>query len=145
MRQPTGDGQLATGDRRPVNAGDAGKAPLGKGADIAERLMALGAAVIELTATFPRDRAGRHIADQLIRSATAAGANYDEARMAESKADFVHKLSIAAKEIREAWYWTSLVNRTSWRAAPSMGSLVAEAQELAAILGASLRTVRSRR
>jgi four helix bundle protein len=144
MSEPIHNRKPETGNRRPVNDGADGRA-FAKGADIAERLMVFGAAVIDITAKFPRDRAGRHIADQVIRSATSAGANYDEARMAESRADFVHKLAIAAKEIREACFWTTLISRTSWSAAGSVTPLAAEALELTAILGASLRTVRARR
>ena len=113
------------------------------GGDIAERLLRFGVAVLRLAAGFPKDRAGRHVAHQYVRSATGAGANYEKARAAESRADFVHKLAISAKEMREACYWTLLVKRSEW-IQEDLGSVVQEAQELAAILGASARTARAR-
>jgi four helix bundle protein len=83
------------------------------------------------------------VADQYVRAATGAGANYDEARAAESKADFIHKLGVAAKEMREASYWTDLVARSGWLQL-DLRAHAREARELAAILGASLRTARAR-
>ena len=51
---------------------------------------------------------------QLLRSGTAIGANYMEAEHAESKADFIHKMSIAQKESNEAMYWIDLLNRAGY-------------------------------
>jgi len=112
------------------------------GSDIAARLMDLGVAAIGLAARLPRDPVGRHVAQQLIRAATAAGANYEEARAAESREDFVHKVGVAAKEAREACYWLELIRRSGW--IPEELGPKREAAELAAILGASARTARLR-
>ena len=60
------------------------------------------AAVLVLVSGLERHFAPKHIAQQLVRSATGGGSNYDEARGSESRADFVHKVSIAVKELREA-------------------------------------------
>jgi four helix bundle protein len=114
-----------------------------RGADIAQRLLRFAAAVVRLTSELPKDVAGRHVASQILRSATSSGANYEEARGAESRGDFVHKLGIAAKEVRETLFWLALIQRTGW----SNGDLTAamrEAEELGAILGASIRTAKSR-
>ena len=73
-----------------------------KGDDIAVRLVNFGAMVVRLVAALPQDRAGKHIADQLLRSATSGGSNYEEGRSAQSRRDFVHKVSLAAKEMRES-------------------------------------------
>ena len=89
----------------------------------------------------PRDAAGRHLAIQLFRCATSPGANYEEARAAESAADFIHKTSIAAKEMRETRFWLALLDRSGWLKR-DLSLLVDEAQQLAAILGASVRTAR---
>lgn len=77
---------------------------------------------------------------QLARAATSAGANYEEARAAESRQDFIHKIGLAAKEMREACYWVGLVAEVAW--ITGIHSLRIEASELAAILGASARTAR---
>lgn len=113
-----------------------------KGANISARLVAFGAAAIQLVGELPRDPAGRHVALQWVRSATGAGANYEEGRAAESRADFVHKLGIAAKEMREACYWIGLIEQSGW-IHRDLASLVGEANQLAAILGASARTARN--
>jgi four helix bundle protein len=112
------------------------------GRDIADRLMALAVTALRVAAELPRNPAGRHVADELVRSATSAGANYEEARGGQSRNDFIHKVSIAAKEIREARYWFALVALSGWNAA-DLGNAVQEAAELSAILSASARTARS--
>ena len=105
-----------------------------KGDDIAARLVRLAAGVVTLASDVPRDPAGRHIATQLLRSATGSGANYEEARGAESLRDFVHKLRIADKEMREARYWLDLV-AASWSGQSSIAhELSREANELVGIL-----------
>jgi four helix bundle protein len=112
------------------------------GNDIAQRLLALAVSSLGLAGSLPRDPVGRHVALQLVRAATGSGANYEEARAAESRADFVHKLGVAAKEARETAYWLGLVHRARWTPA-SLDLAIREANELAAILGASMRTART--
>jgi four helix bundle protein len=130
----TGDRLQATGNRQ---------WGLRRGSDIAERLLGLAAAAVRLAPRLPRDPAGRHVAAQLIRSATGGGANYEEARAAESRDDFAHKASVATKEVRETVFWLALIERCGWAPDQTAG-LLAEANELAAILGASVRTARAR-
>jgi four helix bundle protein len=86
-------------------------APRRKGDDIAERLVDLGAAVIKLVPALGRKPGGKTIAKQLERCGPAGGSNYEEARGAESPADFVHKTRIALKEVRETRYWLRLAVR----------------------------------
>ena len=112
------------------------------GSDIAERLLKFAVAALRLAMRLPRHPAGRHVASQLIRSATGGGANYEEARAAESRDDFVHKVGVAAKEVRETVFWLALIERSGWTAA-DLGAAIREAGELAAILGASARTARA--
>jgi four helix bundle protein len=87
----------------------------------------------------PKDRAGRHVGSQLVRCATSGGASYEEARAAESRDDFIHKTRVAAKEMRETVFWLALIERSGWTRS-DLAALLAEASELAAILGASART-----
>jgi len=113
------------------------------GEDIAERLLDLGVGALAVARTLPRDAIWRHIATQLVRCVSSSGANYEEARRAESRADFVHKVSIAAKELGEAVYWLRLCARA--RAEPQIfHPMIDESNELAAILVASARTARKR-
>ena len=72
-----------------------------KGENIAARLLVFGACVVRLCRRLPDDASAKPIARQLVRSATGGGANYEEARGAESCADFIHKVGIANKELRE--------------------------------------------
>ncbi len=113
------------------------------GTNIAERLLKLALTCMEVHRTVRRDTVGRHIALQLVRSATSAGANYEEARAAESRADFAHKASLAAKETRESAYWLQLLSR-SGLAGRALSTEIDEARQLTAILGASVRTARQR-
>ncbi len=115
-----------------------------RGDDIAQRLITFGASVVRLVSALPHDRAGKHIADQLLRSATSGGANYEEARSAQSRRDFVHKVSLAAKEMRESTYWLGLVERAALVPGFDVGPLLREAGELVAILMSSVRTAGAR-
>jgi four helix bundle protein len=89
------------------------------------------------------DAAAKHVAKQLWRSITSVGANYEEARCAESTADFVHKLRVATKELREAHYWLRIVDRSDWVRPDSIDRLLDELDQLVAILLASARTAKA--
>ncbi|MBK8013494.1 MAG: four helix bundle protein [Deltaproteobacteria bacterium] len=113
-----------------------------KGDNIATRLVDFGASVVRLVVALPQDRPGKHIADQLLRSATSGGSNYEEARSAQSRRDFVHKVSLAAKEMRESVYWLGLV-RANLAPQYEIPPLLREAGELVAILMSSAKTAGS--
>lgn len=81
-----------------------------KGDDLAERMLDYAVRVMRLIEALPRSHTGKHVASQLLRAATSAGANYEEARGAESKADFIHKTAISWKEVRESHYWLRLTS-----------------------------------
>ena len=117
-----------------------------KGDNIANRLLEFAAAVIATADDIAKaeTRTGRHGESQLIRSATAGGAHYAEARRAESAADFAHKLLVAAKETGESAYWLRLAQRAGLiNHSRDIGPLIREANELTAILAASARTART--
>jgi four helix bundle protein len=78
----------------------------------------------------------------LLRSGTAAAPNYGEARAAESRADFVHKLKIALKELNETAVWLRIVQGSFAIKPEFLGRLVAENTELCRILVASIQTAR---
>ena len=65
-----------------------------RGDDIAERLLEFAVRVIKMADSLPKSPSGKHISGQVIRFATSAGANHEEARGAESNKDFIHKLGI---------------------------------------------------
>jgi four helix bundle protein len=114
-----------------------------RGQDIAGRLLKLGVAVVHLARRVKKDSATRHLASQMVRAATSAGANYHESRSAESCSDFVHEIGIALKELREAHYWLRLAHRAGI-AGSDIEPLLQEADELVSILFASRRTAARR-
>lgn len=113
-----------------------------KGDDISERLLSFAAEVLLLARKLPDDSASKHVSRQLVRSATGGGANYEEARGAESRADFVHKVSIAAKEMRESLYWLRLSERAKLVDDQQLAALIDEANQLVSILTASAKTAK---
>ena len=113
-----------------------------KGDDLAERLMELAVRVLAVVDALPRTVASRHIANQLARSGTSAGANYEEARGAESRADFAHKLGIAWKEARETLYWLKIIQRRELIKPKLLDPLIKEATELSSILAKSVSTTK---
>ena len=106
-----------------------------------ERLIEFGAAVCRSLRQVPRDVAGLHFSGQLIRSSTSPAANYSEARGAESKRDFIHKMQLGLKELRETHMWLRLLDKL-YRDILDVGPLRSECSELLAIFVASITTAK---
>ena len=115
-----------------------------KGDELADRLLDFAVRIIALSAGLVKNAAGRHIAGQIVEAGTAIGAHYEEARGAESKADFVHKLGLALKECRETRYWLRVIHRGRLFSGDFPADLLVEADALCAILGQSILTTKSR-
>ncbi len=114
--------------------------------DLEERLLEYAARIIRLTEKLPGTRAGNHVAGQLLRSGTSALPNHAEAQAAESPADFVHKLKICLKELRETFRWLLLVKSVPLiLPASKVDALLAETDELIRIFVASIRTSEQKR
>ena len=96
--------------------------------------------IIRLVEALPVSRAGRHVADQLLRCGTSPLANHGELQGAESRKDFIHKLGICLKEIREARRWLRLVHRVPLLPPRKVDPLIAETEALIKIFAASIRT-----
>jgi four helix bundle protein len=111
---------------------------------IGERLLDYSARVIKLVDALPTTLVGRRIADQLLRSATSVGANYEEAQGAESKEDFTHKLQIALKELRESGYWLRLLVRSGKIPIKKMDALIDESNQLRAMLSKAAATAKGK-
>src|SRR5947208_8226578 len=109
-----------------------------------DRLIEFAARIIGFSTELPRTPAGRHIALEILRSGTAAAPNYAEARGAESRADFVHKLGIVQKELNETSVWLRIVLRISREKADLIVAILQENIELARIVTASIRTAKTR-
>ena len=85
------------------------------------------------------------MAGQLFRSGTSAGANYEEACGAESRADFIHKLQIALKELRESHYWLRLLLKSDAIQNFNIDSLIEETKQLINIIAKSLITAKKKK
>jgi four helix bundle protein len=109
-----------------------------------ERLLEYGARIIKLVESLPKTLVGRRIGDQLLRSGTSAGANYEEAQGAESREDFTHKLQIALKELRESTYWLQLLVRAGKVSPEKMASLLDESNQLRAMLSKAVATAKGK-
>ena len=114
--------------------------------DLEERLLEFAVAIIQLTGALPNTRAGNHVAGQLLRSGTSPYPNHGEAQAAESPKDFVHKLRVALKELRESHRWLKLVQRVPLIEPPDrVAELISECDELIRIFVASIRTAGKQR
>ena len=114
--------------------------------DLEDRLLEYAARIVHLIDALPRSRAANHVADQLLRSGTAPLSHHGEAQAAESRDDFIHKLSLALKELKESRRWLRLIEKTRMaKDVRTVETLLAETEELVRIFGASIRTSRSRK
>jgi len=109
-----------------------------------ERLIDFAVRILRLANRLSASFAGRHIAGQIVRSGTSPAPNYAEARSAESKADFIHKLRIVVKELNETSVWLRIIARGGLVQPALVAGLTEECDELRRIIGASLRTARLR-
>ena len=111
------------------------------------RLIDFGVAICRALRDLPEDYVGIHLCRQLVRSATSPAANYAEARDAESRRDFIHKMQLCLKELRETSVWLRFAHGLF---GPRIGTdqVVRECSELIAIFVKSIttakRSIRSR-
>ena len=109
--------------------------------DLEDRLLDFAVNVVELTESLPSTRAGNHIAGQLLRCGTSPLSNHGEVEAAESRKDFLHKLRICLKELRETKRWLRLVGRLKRLGqAENLAFCLNEVDELIRIFAASVRT-----
>ena len=111
---------------------------------LSERLLNFSASVIKLARILRKGPVDNHLARQIVRSATSAGANYEEACSGESRADFIHKLQIALKELNETLYWLRLIDKAQINSSPEIRALAQENKELCAIVARSVLTAKNR-
>ena len=110
--------------------------------DLEDRLIDYAVRIIHLSEQLPESKAGKHIAGQLLRSGTSPAANYAEAQSAESVKDFIHKIKISLKELRESKVWITILERTQLIRPSLLKSLIKETDELIAILFKSIETAK---
>ncbi|MBI4471603.1 MAG: four helix bundle protein [Acidobacteria bacterium] len=108
-----------------------------------ERLIDFAVCIIDLAGRLPRTFQARHIANQILRSGTAGTPNYPEARGAESRQDFIHKMRIVGKELNETAVWLRIILKSSLLPPEFLAGILAENTELARIVSASIKTART--
>lgn len=111
--------------------------------EIGERAFAFAVRVVKLCQTLDaRPGTPRTLSNQLLRSATSVGANLQEAKGGQSRADFLSKVSIALKEARETHYWLRLLVAADITPSNQLSPLLDEANQLVAILTTIVKKVR---
>ena len=109
--------------------------------DLEDRLLEYAVRIIRVAESMKRSAAGLHIADQLLRSGTSPYGNHGEAEGAESRDDFIHKLRVCFKELRESRRWLKLIQRAELIEKPELlAGLINEADELVRIFAQSIQT-----
>ncbi len=113
--------------------------------DMENRLIDFASRVIDLAESLPNSPAAKHLGGQIIRSGTAPALNYGEARAAESTGDFLHKMKICLKELRETMICLLIIDRRLWFPQGKLTPLLNENNELVAIFVASTKTAQKKR
>src|SRR5687767_49718 len=113
-----------------------------KANELERRLILFATNIVKLSGQLRHNSEAAHIARQVLRSGTAAAPNYAEARSAESRSDFIHKLKIALKELNETSTWLRIIQARFEVNSDFLSRLIAENQELCKIVVASIQTAR---
>ena len=122
---------MRTGDNLPAPTGVPPR-------DIAERTVAYSLRLIALYRALEKDGVGRILGRQLLRSGTSVGANVHEAQGGQSRPDFIAKMSIAYKEVRESAYWLRLIAEAQLVPPEALHELADETDQLTRILSSIL-------
>jgi four helix bundle protein len=118
---------------------------VGKPYDLEERLIEFAVRILRLAEALPSTPTGNHIRGQIIRSGTSPAPNYAEARSAESRNDFVHKIQIVLKELRETKVWLRIIMRAELiKPASMVAPVTGENDELISIFVRSALTASSK-
>ena len=108
--------------------------------DLEDRLLECTVRLSKLVDALPNSRTGNHVAGQLLRCGTWPFANHGEVQAAESRKDFIHKLGVCFKELKEIRRWLRFIARIKLISAKRLRSLLIESEELIRIFSASIRT-----
>lgn len=114
---------------------------MSKDYDLEDRLIEFAVEIIQLAESLPNTRAGRHISGQILRSGTSPAPNYGEAQAAESRSDFIHKMKVCLKELRETKVWLKMIVKAKLNRS-DINSLMEENDELISIFFTSINTAK---
>ena len=111
--------------------------------NLEDRLIDFAVRILHVAESLPKTKAGNHIAGQLIRCGTAPAPNYGEAQDAESRADFIHKMKVSLKELRETRIWLLIIGKANLlKPASKLEPLIDESNQLISIFVASVKTAK---
>ena len=110
--------------------------------DLEDRLVTFAVLILDLADCVPRTSVAKHLAYQLARSGTSAALNYGEAQAAESGRDFIHKLKLSLKELRETMVCLKILKSKGLVPSDNADNACVECNELIAIFVVSIRTKR---
>jgi four helix bundle protein len=114
--------------------------------DLEERLLNYTISIIKVVEALPNTRTGNHIANQLLRSGTSPYPNHGEAQAAESNNDFIHKMRICLKELRETYRWLKVIRRLKLiSCVDKPNNVLIETEELIKIFVTSIKTAGRRK
>lgn len=113
--------------------------------DLEERLIEFSVATAEIIDDMPNTKFANHLAGQLVRSCTSPALNYGETQGAESKKDFIHKMSVVLKELRESLICLKIIKRTKlYHSEKPINIAISECDELVSIFYRSVQTASNR-
>jgi len=113
--------------------------------DLEDRLIDFAVRIIRLAESLPKTKVGSHVAGQLIRCGTSPAPNYGEAQSAESRSDFIHKMKVSLKELRETRVWLLIIVRVKLiRPTSKLEPLINENNELISIFVTSITTAKEK-
>ena len=114
--------------------------------DLEDRLIEFGVRILRLAQALPKTKVGNHIAGQIIRSGTSPASNYGEAHSAESRADFIHKMQICLKELRETRAWLLMTAKANLvKSQSQLDPLIDENNQLISIFVTSIKIARRKK
>jgi four helix bundle protein len=114
--------------------------------DLEQRLVNFAVKAIKIAESLPNTKVGNHLAGQLVRSGTSPALNYGEAQSAESRSDFVHKIKIVLKELRETGISLQIVGQSGlYEAEDNLAQIRDECNQLISIFVKSVQTAEGRR
>jgi four helix bundle protein len=108
--------------------------------DLNERLIEFASKIIDISEALPKTFAANHIAGQLVRSGTSPALHYGEAQSAESRNDFIHKMKVSAKELRETFNCLRLIRKKKWYTEEFLAIILDENNQLISIFVKSIET-----
>ena len=109
--------------------------------DLEERLLEYSVRIIKIVEQLPDTKTGNHVSGQLLKSGTSPYPNHGEAQAAESPKDFIHKLRISLKELRESQRWLKLIQSVPLiNRAEMLTDILQETEELIRIFVTSIKT-----